>query len=100
MEHVVLAGRHLAGIDRDRAARIDHDDARRRMGLAGPLLLLLRQRLAAQVGQPVIEEVVGLGLERVGADRDDRVGELRVEFRLDLHESDSLAAQAVHEIPT
>ena len=33
---------------------------------------------AAQVRDPVVQEVVGLGLERVGADRHDRVGELRV----------------------
>ena len=49
-----------------------------RMRLARQLRLLLVERGAAQVRDPVVQEVVGLGLERVGADREDRVGELGV----------------------
>ena len=46
--------------------------------LGAELGLLLVHRGAAQIRHPVIEEIVGLGFERVGADRHDRVGELRV----------------------
>ena len=78
MHHVVLAGLDLAGIDRHGAARIDDDDAAAVDRLGAELGLLLVHRRAAQVRDPVVEEIVGLGLERVGADRDDGVGELGV----------------------
>ena len=48
------------------------------MRLVAELALLLVQRRAAQVRHPVIEEIVGLGFERVGADRHDGVGELGI----------------------
>lgn len=44
----------------------------------GKLRLLLVGRGAAQIGHPVIEEIVGLGFQRVGADGDDGVGELGI----------------------
>ena len=78
VQDVVLAGLDLAGVDRDRAARVDDHDSRGRMRLARQLGFLLRRRRAAQVRDPVVQEVVGLGLERVGADGHDRVGELGV----------------------
>ena len=78
MHDVVLAGLDFAGIDRDRAARVDDDDARLLERLGSELGLLLVHRRAAQVRNPVVEEIVGLGLERVGADRDDGVGELGI----------------------
>ena len=78
MQHVVLAGFDLAGIDGDRAARIDDDDAWPARSAPAELGLLLVHRGAAQIRHPVVEEVVGLGFERVGADRDDRVGEFGV----------------------
>ena len=74
-----LPASDLAGIDRDGAARIDDDDAgSRSTARRANCCLLLVERRAAQVRHPVVEEVVGLGLERVGADRNDRVGELGV----------------------
>ena len=48
------------------------------MRLVRQLARLLVQRRAAQIRHPVVQEVVGLGFERVGADGDDRVGELGV----------------------
>ena len=47
-------------------------------GSFGHQLLLLVERRSLKVRNPVVEEVVGLGLERIGADRDDRVGEFGV----------------------
>ena len=78
MQDVVLAGLDFACIDRDRAARVDDHDTRRRMRLVRQFRFLLGRRRAAQVRYPVVQEVVGLGLERVGADGHDRVGELGV----------------------
>ena len=78
VEDVVLARLDLAGVDRHRPARIDDDDPRLGVRLAGELLVLLRERRAAEVRHPVVQEVVGLGLERVAADGEDRVGELGV----------------------
>ena len=48
------------------------------MRLVGKLRLLLVERGSAKVRNPVIEEVVGLGLERIVADRNERVGEFGV----------------------
>ena len=78
VQDIVLARLDLAGVDRDGAARVDDHDSRGRMRLARQLGFLLRRRGAAQVRDPVVQEVVGLGLERVGADGDDRVGQLGV----------------------
>jgi hypothetical protein len=78
VQHVVGAGRGLAGVDRHSPARIGDDDPGGGMRLARQLFLLLGYRLAGQVRDPVVEEVVGLGLERVGADRHDGVGEFGV----------------------
>ena len=51
-----------------------------RLGSIGslPNSALSSCRGAAQVGHPVIQEIVGLGFERVGADRDDGVGKLGI----------------------
>jgi hypothetical protein len=78
MQHVVRSCLHLAGVDADGAARVDEDDSRGRVLLVGQFLILEPHRGAAQVRDPVVEEVVGLGLERVGADDEDGVGDLRV----------------------
>ena len=74
MQHVVLAGLDLAGVDRHGAPRVDDDDPAGGVRLVRQLLLLLVQRGAPQVRDPVVEEIVGLGLERIGADGEDRVG--------------------------
>ena len=44
----------------------------------GKLRLRFVDRGAAQIGHPVIEEIVGLGFQRVGADGDNDVGELGI----------------------
>ena len=75
---VFLASLGLGGVDRNRAARIDEDDACLRMRLVRKLRLLFVHRGAAQVRNPVVEEIVGLGFERVVADRNDGVGQLGV----------------------
>ncbi len=78
VQHILAARLGLAGIHRHGPARIDDHDPRRGMRLVRQLLALLGQRAAAQVGHPVIEEVVGLGLQGVGAAGDDGVAELGV----------------------
>jgi hypothetical protein len=78
VQHVVPSGLHLAGGHRARAARIDDHNPCRRVRLARKLLLLLLQARSAQIGDPVVQEVVGLGLVGIGADRHDGVGELGV----------------------
>ena len=79
VQHVLRARLGLAGGDGGCAARIDEDDARSRDRLAcAELGALLVQAGAAQVGHPVVQEIVCLRLQRVGADRDDGVGELGV----------------------
>ena len=78
VQHLVLARFDLAGIHRYRSSRVDENDSRRRMRFAGKLRFLLVHRSAAQVRHPVVEEVIGLGFERVCSDRDDRVGEFSV----------------------
>ena len=47
-------------------------------GSRAELGFLLVRRGAAQVRDPVVQEVVGLRFQRVGADRNDGVGELGV----------------------
>ena len=47
-------------------------------GSRAELGFLLVHRGAAQIRNPVVEEIVGLRLQRIGADRDDRVGKLGV----------------------
>ena len=47
-------------------------------GSFGSCWRFLSSRGAAQVRQPMVEEIVGLRLERVGADGNDRVGELGI----------------------
>ena len=61
-----------------RAPRVDEDDPGLRRRFAGEPLLLLRHRAALQIRHPVREEVVGLRLVRVAADRHDHVGQLRI----------------------
>ena len=78
VHHAILAGFHLAGVDRHGAAWIDDDDAALLDRFRAELGLLLVHRGAAQIRNPVIEEVIGLSFERIGADRDDGVGELGV----------------------
>ena len=63
--------------------------------LVAELRLLLRCRGAAQVRDPVVEEVVGLGLERIGADGDDGIGELGVLVGV-VELADAHVARAVH----
>ena len=75
---VFLARFRLGGVDRDRPSRIDEDDARLRMRLVGELGLLLVERGATQVRNPVVQEVVRLGFEGIVADRHQSVGELGV----------------------
>ena len=48
------------------------------IGSAPNSRFLLVHRGAAQIRHPVIQEIVGLGFERVGADRDDGVGKLGI----------------------
>ena len=78
MHHAVFAGFNLAGIDRHRAARIDDDDAALLDRLRTELGFLLGHRGSAQIRNPVIEEVIGLGFERVGADGHDGVSKFSV----------------------
>ncbi len=78
MQDVVLASRFLARIDGHRAARIDNDNPARFMRLVRHDLLFLLETFAAQVRDPVIEEIVCLGLQCIGADRDDRVGQFGI----------------------
>ena len=78
MHHAVFAGFHLAGIDRHRAARVDDDDAALLDRLRAELGFLLGHRGSAQIRNPMIEEVIGMGFERVGADGNDGVGEFSV----------------------
>ena len=78
MHHAVLAGFDLAGIDRHRAARIDDDDAALLDRLRAELGFLLVHRGSAQIRNPVIEEVIGLGFERIGADGNDGVGKFGI----------------------
>jgi hypothetical protein len=78
VQDAVPAQLHLGGVNGDGAARINHDHATGRVRLVRHLGLLLFEGDAAHVRDPVIEEIVGLGLQRVRADRDDCIGELRV----------------------
>ena len=78
MHDVVFARLDFAGVDGDGAARIDEDDPRRRVRLAGEFSFLLIDRISAQIRNPVIEEIIGLGFERVGADGDDGVREFGI----------------------
>ena len=50
---------------------------------------------AAQIRHPVVQEIVGLRLQRVGADRDDRVGEFGV-FVAVVELAHAHVARAVH----
>ena len=78
MHHVVLAGFDLAGVDRDGPSRIDDHDLSALDRLRAELGLLLVHRTAAQVRHPMVQEIVGLGFERVGADRNDGVGQFGI----------------------
>ena len=78
VQHTLLAQLRLAGVDGHRPPRVDDHDPARRMRLLRHLGLLLVHRDAAHVRDPVVEEVVGLGLEGVGADGDDGVRELGI----------------------
>ena len=73
-----VAGLGFAGCDRAGPTRIDDDDTSRRIGLARDLLTFLVLGDPAQIWNPVIEKIVGLGLVGVGADREDGVGKLGV----------------------
>ena len=78
MHDAILAGFNLAGVHRHGAARIDDDDAALLDRLRAELGLLLVHRGPAQIRNPVIEEIIGLGFQRVGADGDDGVGKFGV----------------------
>jgi hypothetical protein len=78
MHHAILAGFDFAGIDGDGSPRVHNDNAALLDGLRSELGRLFVRGGAAQVGHPVIQEVVGLGFERIGADGNNRVGEFGV----------------------
>ncbi len=78
MHDIFLAGLDFAGIDGNGAPWIDDHYLRARDRLGAELGFLLVHRAAAQIRHPMVQEIVGLGFERIGADRDDGVGELRV----------------------
>ena len=48
------------------------------MRFAAQLGILLVERRALKVRNPMVEEVVGLGLERIRSDCDNRIGEFGV----------------------
>ena len=78
VHHAVLAGFDLTGIDGDGAARVDDDDARRGNRLGAELGSFLVHRGAAHIRHPMVQEIVGLGFERVGPDGHDGVGKLGI----------------------
>ena len=78
MEYIVLARLHFAGVDRHRSPGIDENDAGGGMRLIGHELLFLVERRSLKVRDPVVEKVIGLGFERIGANGHDRVGEFGV----------------------
>ena len=77
MQHSVLARFDFAGIDPDGSSRVDKNYSSGGVRFAGNLRIFLVHR-PAQFGYPVVEEVVGLGLEGVRSDCDDRVGKFSV----------------------
>ena len=95
MQHVVRPGFRLAGGDRRRAARIDEDDPGRCDRFGAELGLLLVGAGAAQVRHPMVQEVVGLRLQRVASHRHDRVGEFGI-FVAVVQLADAHVARAVH----
>ena len=78
MHDVVFACFDFAGVDGHGSAWVDENDPGRRMRFAREFRLLLVDRISAQIRNPVIEEIVGLRFERVGAHRDDRIREFGV----------------------
>ena len=79
MQHVIGAGHLLAGVGGDRAARVDDDHA----------------GAVPHARHHVVEEQVGLGLEGIGADQEDRVGE-RVVLVAVVQLADAHVAGRVH----
>ena len=78
MHDAIFASIHLAGIECHCAARVDDNNAGLFDGLGAELSFLLVHRCSAQIRHPVVEEIVGLRLQRIGAHRNDSVGKLRV----------------------
>ena len=78
MEHVLFAGFGFASIDRHCAARIDENDPAVLVRLAWKLLLLFLQGRAAQIRHPMVQEIIGLSLQRIASSRNDRVRKLGV----------------------
>ncbi len=74
----LILGQILTNRNRRIATRVDEDEFARTDRFAGEHFLLLVHRAALQIGQPVHEEVVGLVLVGVVADRPDHVGEFGV----------------------
>src|SRR4029453_10008166 len=78
MHDIVLAGFDFAGIDRHCSAGIDDDHLAALDRLRSELGLLFVKRTAGQIWHPWIREVIGLGFERVGSNRDDGVGQFGI----------------------
>ena len=78
MKDILLPDLGLAGIDRHRSARIDKNNSASINSLAAELCFLLVEGRPTQVRNPVIEKIICLGLQRIGADRHNRVGELSI----------------------
>ena len=75
VQHVPRARLGFGGVHGHGAAWVHHDEATGRVRLAGQQLALFVQTGAAQVGHPVVQEVVGLRLQGVGADDEEGVRE-------------------------
>ena len=84
-----------ASRNRRRAARIDEDDFGRRNRFGAEFRLLFIDAGAAQIGHPMVEEVVGLRLKRIGADGDNGIGKLGV-FIAVVQLAHAHVARAVH----
>ena len=95
MHHAVLARFHLAGVHGHRAARIDDDDARLLNRLRAEFGFLFVHRGAAQIRHPMVQEIIGLGFQRVGADGNDGVGKFGV-FVAIVQFADAHVARGVH----
>ena len=74
MQDIVRSDFSRGSRNRRRAARINEDDFCRRDRFGAELGPLFVEAGAAQIGHPMVQEVVGLRLERIGAYGDNCVG--------------------------